>query len=140
MCWNWMKLGRLFASGATNSGYGRRCAVERGRLWVLRLANGMGQLVSSSGSPSHLHTAAVVRTVIFSISIKLSCPSVPIIQWARKQAKTAHQERWYLTVRQRLGRFVRKTLSFSKSERNHELVTRWYIFQYNSEVRVRFNA
>jgi len=44
---------------------------------------------------------------------------------------TAHQERWYCTLRQRISRFVRKTLSFSKSEINHELVTRWFIIQYN---------
>ncbi len=29
-------------------------------------------------------------------------------------------ERWNCTLRQRLGRFVRKTLSFSKSEEMHE--------------------
>jgi IS1 family transposase/transposase-like protein len=49
----------------------------------------------------------------------------------KETGQTAHQERWYLTLRQRVSRFVRKTLSFSKSERNHELVTRWFIVQYN---------
>jgi insertion element IS1 protein InsB len=49
--------------------------------------------------------------------------------------QTAHQERWYNTLRQRVGRFVRKTLSFSKSERNHELTTRWFIIEYNLTVR-----
>lgn len=34
---------------------------------------------------------------------------------------TAHVERWNNTLRQRLGRFVRKSLSFSKSEAMHEL-------------------
>jgi insertion element IS1 protein InsB len=48
--------------------------------------------------------------------------------------QTAHQERWYNTLRQRVGRFVRKTLSFSKSERNHELVTRWFIIGYNLQI------
>jgi IS1 family transposase len=32
----------------------------------------------------------------------------------------AHVERWNNTLRQRLGRFVRKSLSFSKSEEMHE--------------------
>ena len=49
----------------------------------------------------------------------------------KETGQTAHQERWYLTLRQRVSRFVRKTLSLSKSERNHELVTRWFIVQYN---------
>ncbi|MEP7286730.1 MAG: IS1 family transposase [Chloroflexota bacterium] len=37
----------------------------------------------------------------------------------------------YCTLRQRISRFVRKTLPFSKSVANHELVTRWFIIQYN---------
>jgi IS1 family transposase len=41
--------------------------------------------------------------------------------------KTNHVERWNCTLRQRLGRFVRKTLSFSKSVLNHELFTTWFI-------------
>jgi insertion element IS1 protein InsB len=53
----------------------------------------------------------------------------------KETGQTAHQERWYLTLRQRLSRFIRKTLSFSKSETNHELVTRWFIIQYNLEIR-----
>jgi insertion element IS1 protein InsB len=53
----------------------------------------------------------------------------------KETGQTAHQERWYLTLRQHLARFVRKTLSFSKSERNHELVTRRYIVQYNLKLR-----
>ena len=52
----------------------------------------------------------------------------------KQTAQTAHQERCYNTLRQRVARFVRKTLSFSKSETNHELVTRWFIIQYNLEV------
>jgi IS1 family transposase/transposase-like protein len=49
----------------------------------------------------------------------------------KETGQTAYQECWYLTLRQRVSRFVRKTLSFSKSERHHELVTRWFIVQYN---------
>jgi insertion element IS1 protein InsB len=57
----------------------------------------------------------------------------------KETGQTSHQERWYNTLRQRVGRFVRKTLSFSKSEHNHELVTRWFIIQYNLEV-IPFSA
>ena len=52
----------------------------------------------------------------------------------KETGQTAHQERCYNTLRQRVSRFVRKTLSFSKSEANHELVTRWFIIQYNVDV------
>jgi IS1 family transposase len=35
---------------------------------------------------------------------------------SKQTGETAHQERWYNTLRRRLARFVRKTLSFSKSD------------------------
>ena len=53
----------------------------------------------------------------------------------KETGQTAHQERWYCTLRQRISRFVRKTLSFSKSETNHEWVTRWFIIQYNLQCQ-----
>jgi IS1 family transposase/transposase-like protein len=45
--------------------------------------------------------------------------------------ETAHVERWNNTLRQRLARFVRKTLSFSKSDIYHWIVTAWFIIEYN---------
>ncbi len=46
----------------------------------------------------------------------------------------AHVERWYNTLRQRLGRYVRRTMSFSKADEQHYRMTRWYIIEYNSEI------
>ena len=43
----------------------------------------------------------------------------------KETGQTAHIERFWLTLRQRCARFVRKTLSFSKCERNH-LGALWY--------------
>jgi hypothetical protein len=43
----------------------------------------------------------------------------------------ALMERWYCTLRQSCARFVRKTLSFSKSDVMHEIVTRLFIIRYN---------
>jgi len=45
--------------------------------------------------------------------------------------RTSHMERWYNTLRQSNARFVRKTLSFSKSDAMHEIVTRLFIVRYN---------
>ncbi len=45
--------------------------------------------------------------------------------------ETNHIERWNLTLRQRLGRFVRKTLSFSKCEVMHEHCLRLFLHEYN---------
>jgi len=45
--------------------------------------------------------------------------------------QTNHMERWYNTFRQSSARFVRKTLSFSKSETMHDIVTRLFIIRHN---------
>ena len=44
---------------------------------------------------------------------------------------TAHVERWNNTLRQRLARFVRKTLSFSKSDEMHRVCLRLFLHRYN---------
>jgi IS1 family transposase len=49
----------------------------------------------------------------------------------KETGETAHVERWNLTLRQRLARFVRRTLSFSKSEKMHEACLRLFIHRYN---------
>lgn len=45
--------------------------------------------------------------------------------------ETNHMERWNNTLRQSNARYVRKTLSFSKNDFYHSLVTRLYIIRYN---------
>ena len=49
----------------------------------------------------------------------------------KDSGQTNHVERWNCTLRQRVGRFVRKTLSFSKSESMHELMLKLFIHNYN---------
>jgi IS1 family transposase len=49
----------------------------------------------------------------------------------KDSGQTAHIERWFNTLRQRLARFVRKTLSFSKSDQFHEFVFRLFVHHYN---------
>ncbi len=49
----------------------------------------------------------------------------------KRSGATNHVERWNLTLRQRLGRFVRKTLSFSKCEVMHEYCLRLFLHEYN---------
>jgi len=52
----------------------------------------------------------------------------------KESGETAHIERWFNTLRQRLGRFVRKTLSFSKCHWMHEYVLELFIRRYNNEI------
>lgn len=48
---------------------------------------------------------------------------------------TNHQERWYNNLRQWNGRYTRRTLSFSKEDRYHDLITRWFILEHNLRMR-----
>lgn len=52
----------------------------------------------------------------------------------KETGETAHQERWYNTLRQRLARFVRKTLSFSKSETMLYWWTLGFILEHNRQM------
>jgi IS1 family transposase len=47
---------------------------------------------------------------------------------------TAHVERFNNTIRQRLARFVRKTLSFSKSEHMHLTCLHLFLVRYNLDI------
>lgn len=49
----------------------------------------------------------------------------------KESGQTNHMERWYCTIRQKQARFVRKTLSFSKTDSFHNMVTKWYVTEHN---------
>jgi insertion element IS1 protein InsB len=53
----------------------------------------------------------------------------------KESGETHHVERWNCTLRQRLGRFVRKTLSFSKSLEMHEGCFRLFLHTHNLSRR-----
>jgi insertion element IS1 protein InsB len=51
----------------------------------------------------------------------------------KEEGQTSHVERWINTLRQRLSRFVRKTLSFSKSHHMHHCCLKLFVYRYNLE-------
>ena len=51
----------------------------------------------------------------------------------KETGETAHVERWNNTLRQRLARFVRMTLSFSKSVLMHEACLLLFLHRYNAD-------
>ncbi|MGH2510049.1 MAG: IS1 family transposase [Ktedonobacteraceae bacterium] len=56
----------------------------------------------------------------------------------KETGETAHGERWNKTLRQRLSRFVRKTLSFSKSLLMHTACLDLFLSRYNLERAISF--
>lgn len=57
-------------------------------------------------------------------------------QVGKETGETAHMERWNNTLRQRNGRYVRKTLSFSKKDEWHYMVTKLFIVTYNQSCTI----
>jgi IS1 family transposase len=56
----------------------------------------------------------------------------------KETGQTAHVERWNNTLRQRLGRFVRKTLSFSKTTLMHRACLDLFLHRYHVERAINF--
>jgi insertion element IS1 protein InsB len=56
----------------------------------------------------------------------------------KETGETAHVERWNKTLRQRLSRFVRKTLSFSKSLLIHTACLDLFLYRYHLERAISF--
>ena len=52
----------------------------------------------------------------------------------KRSGELAHMERWNNTLRQGLARFVRKRLSFSKSDEMHEVSLNLFLHRYNAEA------
>lgn len=48
--------------------------------------------------------------------------------------ETSHMERWYNTLRQRVARFTRRTLAFSKTDTNHQLFFNWFVIEHNLKM------
>ena len=49
--------------------------------------------------------------------------------------ETCHVERFNNTLRQRLGRFVRRTMSFSKTDQMHEVYLLLFLHDYNTYIQ-----
>jgi IS1 family transposase len=54
-------------------------------------------------------------------------------QVGKESGETNHLERWNATLRARITRYVRKSLSFSRNLKYHHLVTKLFIINYNQE-------
>jgi insertion element IS1 protein InsB len=62
---------------------------------------------------------------------QLVIPEDQLTQVGKETGETAYVERWNCTLRQRIGRFVRKTLSFSKSIFMHIVCLDLFLHRYN---------
>jgi hypothetical protein len=75
----------------------------------------------------------VVAAAVFAIGNQAVIPENQLSQVGKEIGETAHVERWNNTLRQRIGRFVRKTLSFSKSMLMYIACLDLFLHRYNLE-------
>ncbi len=84
--------------------------------------------------PATYRDGAVFRTDLWPSYLAV-VPRDRHARGGRGAGLTCHVERFWLTLRQRCGRFVRRSLSFSKCPRNH-LGALWYFTRhYNASLR-----
>ena len=67
-------------------------------------------------------------------------PEETHIAIGKDSGQTSHMERWYCTLRQRQARYVRKTLSFSKCDAFHHMVTKWFIIDHNLIMKTQLSS
>jgi insertion element IS1 protein InsB len=63
-------------------------------------------------------------------------PEDQLTQVGKETGETAHVERWNGTLRQRLARFVRETISFSKSMHMHIICLDLFLHRYNLDKAI----
>jgi insertion element IS1 protein InsB len=59
---------------------------------------------------------------------------------SKESGELAHVQRWNNTLRQRMARFVRKTLSFSESDEMHEVCLGLFLHRYNADLILRWTT
>jgi insertion element IS1 protein InsB len=71
----------------------------------------------------------------FHVVYRSVVPAGRHVACGKEQGRANHVERFWCTVRQRCGRFVRKTLSFSKCDSNHIGALWYFVRHYDASLR-----
>ena len=118
---------------------------QRGVVWLwLALCRRTRQIVASALGPRSDATAACLwnrrpgayrHSILYTDHLESYHNVFPQLQHraAYPRGPKNHIERFNNTLRQRLGRLVRKTLSFSKCPLMHESVISLFLHRYNRE-------
>jgi hypothetical protein len=148
---NLMKCGHSSIAQPINAGYGLRYVVVPFKSLPLFLVITVPKPVPNCGQRFPHRTNAVTASVISGFEVENPqalmagaysgfstskaygkvFPKATHRMVGKGAGETCHMERWNCTLRQRLARFVRKTLSFSKSHVMHQVVLKGFIVDYN---------
>jgi len=83
------------------------------------------------------HRLLIKKPIVFSdywSAYRAVIPSEQQRPVGKEMGEAAHIERWNNTLRQQLARFLRKTLSFSKCVKMHEVCLKLFMHRYNTEL------
>jgi hypothetical protein len=94
---------------------------------------GANTRVNGCGRPFHPPTARGIARRDFWAAYQAVIPDEQHTAVGKEAGETVHVERWNNTLRQRLARLVRMTLSFSKSVVMHEACLLLFLHRYNRE-------
>jgi insertion element IS1 protein InsB len=126
-------MARLCSKKRTTSGFGSPCAARHDRWWRTPLGIGacqtcqrLWEAIAQEYRQGHCFTD-------FWAAYKAVIPEVQHTAVGKETGETAHMERWNNPLRQRLARFVRMTLSFSKSVIMLEACLLLFLHRYNRE-------
>jgi len=129
--WNSMNAGRLYSKKPTTLGFGLHSVATHGKWSPMRLEIGVKRHVSGCGRPFQKRIAKGIASRIDFPAYPAVLPEEQHFAVGKETGETAHVERWNNTLRQRLARFVRMALSFSKSEAMHEACLLLFLHRYN---------
>ena len=139
-----MNCGPSSCSAKTSAGCGWPSAAEPARSSLTSSAAEAKRPAASCGSAFPPATRPACSTPTFGPLTPKSCPQpstgyAEVLPAAQHRAtgkgagQTCHIERFNNILRQRLARFVRRTLSFSKTDAMHENCLRLFLHEYNRQ-------
>ena len=139
-----MSCGHSLAPRSARSGCGWRCAAEHGKWWLGVVAWYWGDRSAvTCGALWNKIPDDYKRAFCYSDFWEAYQKVLPEDQHqacGKGEGQTNHVERFNLTLRQRIGRLTRKTLSFSKSVLMHLISIRLFLVQYNQDKAKRYNS
>ena len=135
-----MNYGHLWGIRRTNVGFGLPYVAAHVKLLLFTLVNGIKDAAQQLWQRiDYPYTLCPLYTDQYQ-AYKGTLPQH--LHWAKDKhsGATSHIERWNNTLRQRIARFVRKTLSFSKSQQMHHIMLEWFIINYNLKIALSLTA
>lgn len=138
-----MKCGLMWGQKRINNGFGSQLTPQHEKLLeyllVIVLVNqqnncGVRVAAASASLPPVYRQCAVCYTDFWE-AYEQVLPSKRHCSVGKDSGHTSYIERFNNTLRQRVSRLVRKTLSFSKSIDNHIGAIWYFIHHYNNNLR-----